>query len=115
MDVDRAAQRMAGMGSVFCGCGGLLALAARVLGLGLKLGLAAAIALALDGDDVGVVDDAVDQGGGTGCVGEDGGPIAEGEVGGQDEAFLLVVVTRNSSAAKSLKISFCPGMPPGPC
>ena len=29
-------------------------------------------------------------GGGTGCVGEDGGPIAEGEVGGQDEAFLLV-------------------------
>ena len=37
-----------------------------------------------------MVDEAVDEGGGAGCVGEDGGPLAEGQVGGDDDAPALV-------------------------
>jgi hypothetical protein len=76
-----------GSGSGF-GVGLRLLLRAAVLG-GL-LGLAGPVALALDGDDVGVVDDAIDEGGGARRVGEDGGPVAEGEIRGEDEALLLI-------------------------
>src|ERR1051326_4086498 len=56
----------------------------------LLLGLTEPIALALDGDDVGVVDDAVDERGGAGRVGEDRGPVVEGEIRGEHKALLLV-------------------------
>lgn len=45
------------------------------------VGLRLAPALTLDGDDPGVVDETVDEGGGSG-VGEAGGPVAEGQAGG---------------------------------
>jgi hypothetical protein len=54
------------------------------------LGVAATKAVALDGDDAGVMDDAVDERGGAGGVGEDRGLLAEGQVRGEDEALLLV-------------------------
>jgi hypothetical protein len=54
------------------------------------LGLAEPIALPLDGDHVGVMDDPIDEGGGAGRVGEHGGPVCKGEVGGEHEALLLV-------------------------
>jgi hypothetical protein len=55
--------------------------------LGVALGFARAIALALDADYVGVVDDALDEGSCAHGIGEDGGQVAEEEVGGQDDAF----------------------------
>ena len=54
----------------------------RASGLGVELGFAGAVALALDHDDVGVVDDTVDEGGGAGRVREDGWPVAKREIGG---------------------------------
>src|SRR3989442_12964963 len=45
------------------------------------LGDAASIALALDGEDLGVMDDAIDEPGGRGGVGVDGRPLAERQVG----------------------------------
>ena len=44
------------------------------------------VAVSLQGDDVGVVDEAVDHGGGDGVVAEDLAPAAEGLVGRDDEA-----------------------------
>src|SRR5437879_4770694 len=44
-------------------------------------GDAAAVAVALEGDAVRVMDEAVDEGGGGGRVGEDGRPVAEGQIG----------------------------------
>src|SRR5947209_3062619 len=54
------------------------------------LGDAASIALALDGEDLGVMDDAIDERGGRGSVGEDRRPLAERQVGGEHEALALV-------------------------
>src|SRR3954451_23388893 len=56
----------------------------------MRLGLAAPVARAFDGDDGGVVDEAVDEGDGGGGGGEDGVPLAEIEVGGEDDALVLV-------------------------
>jgi hypothetical protein len=67
-----------------------LLLSARTTRFGLSVGLAGAVALAFDGDHVGVVDDAIDERGGAGSVGEDAGPVSEGEIGGEHGAFLLV-------------------------
>jgi hypothetical protein len=55
-----------------------------------ELGFAQAIALPVDLDDIGVVHDAFDEGGGAPGTGEDRVPVGEGEIGGQDKAFLLV-------------------------
>ena len=52
-----------------------------------------AVALALDGDDLRVVDDAIDERRDAGSVGEDAGPVAECEVGGQDEALARSALT----------------------
>jgi len=60
----------------------------RLLRVG--LGIAAPVGLALDGDDVCVVDDSVDEGGGASGVGERLGPVTKGQVGGEDERLLLV-------------------------
>jgi hypothetical protein len=48
-----------------------------------------AVAVSFEGDDFGVVDEAVDHGGGD-VVAEDLGPAAEGLVGGDDQAGALV-------------------------
>src|SRR5580693_6073323 len=48
------------------------------------------VAVSFQGDDVGVVDEAVDHGGGDGVVAEDLAPAAEWLVGGDDEAGPLV-------------------------
>jgi len=71
--------------------GSLLRLVLRILLVdGGVLGFAQPVALALDADDVGVVDDAVDERGGTGGVREDGRPVLEGEIGREDEALPFV-------------------------
>ena len=46
--------------------------------------------LAVDGEDLGVVDDAVDQRDHAGGIGEDLGPFGERAVRGQQQAFVLV-------------------------
>ena len=51
------------------------------------LGLLAAPGLAVDGDDLGVVDEAVDQGDDAGGVGEGLAPLREGPVGGDYVEF----------------------------
>lgn len=48
------------------------------------------VGVALDGDDVGVVDEAVDHGGGDGVVAEDLAPAAEWLVAGDDDGGPLV-------------------------
>ena len=48
------------------------------------------VAGAFEGEDVGVVDDAVDHGGGDGLVAEYCSPAGERQVGGQDERGVLV-------------------------
>jgi len=57
-------------------------------------GLLEAIGLALDGDDLRVVDEAVDQGDDTGGVGEDLAPFGKRAVGG-DEGGLGLVAARD--------------------
>src|SRR6266566_487511 len=56
----------------------------------LRLRHAAPIALSLDGDDLCVVDHAIDERRRGGGVREDAAPLAEGQVGGQDETAALV-------------------------
>ena len=52
-----------------------------------------AVALALDDDGFGVVEDAVEEGGGEGgVVVEDGGPVFEGLVGGQNDGAAFVAL-----------------------
>ena len=58
------------------------------------LGLLEAVGFALDGDDLGVVDEAVDQGDDAGGVGEDLAPLGKGAVGG-DEGGLGLVAARD--------------------
>ena len=48
------------------------------------------VAGAFEGVDVGVVDDAVDHGGGDGLVAEDVSPAGEGQVAGQDQRGVFV-------------------------
>ena len=48
------------------------------------------VAGAFHGEDVGVVDDAVDHGGGDGLVSEHCAPAGERQVGGQDQGGVLV-------------------------
>ena len=48
------------------------------------------VAGAFEGQDVGVVDDAVDHRGGDGLVAEYGSPAGERQVGGQDQRGVLV-------------------------
>jgi hypothetical protein len=69
------------------GSGRLLGAAGPLVGLG----LAAAVALALDRDHVGVVDGAVNERRRARGVGEDGRPLAEGEVRRHDEALVLAL------------------------
>ena len=49
-----------------------------------------AVAFALDGEDLGVVDEAIDQGDDAGGVGEDLAPFCERAVGGDHGALVLV-------------------------
>src|SRR3954454_14285316 len=49
-----------------------------------------AVAVAFEGDDLGVVDEPVDHGGGNDLVAEDLAPAAEGPVAGHDERGPLV-------------------------
>ena len=49
-----------------------------------------AVGVALDGDDFGVVDEAVDHGGGDDVVAEDFAPASEGLVAGDDQRGALV-------------------------
>src|SRR5947209_14596432 len=62
---------------------------------GLLLGLSLSVALTFNGDDAGVMDEAVDEGDGGGGGGEDGVPLAEIEVGGEDDALVLVATTHD--------------------
>jgi len=48
------------------------------------------VGVSFDGDDVGVVDEAVDHGGGDGVVAEDVAPASEGFVAGDDERGAFV-------------------------
>jgi len=50
----------------------------------------AAPGIAVDGDDLGSVDKAIDQGGGAGGAGHDAGPVAEAEIGCDDGCGALV-------------------------
>ena len=58
--------------------------------LGALGGLFEAIGLAVDGDDLGIVDEAVDHGDDAGGVGEDLVPVGEVAIGGDQGAFGLV-------------------------
>jgi hypothetical protein len=51
-----------------------------------------------------VVDDAIDEGCGASSVGEDGGPIAEGEIRGEDGAFSLVATTDDLEQEVSVSV-----------
>src|ERR1043166_8411961 len=59
----------------------------------LGLGFPAAAAIALDGDDLRVMNEAVDQCGGAGCVGEHRRPVRECEIRGEHQALLFVAST----------------------
>ena len=65
---------------------------ARTL-VGSFLGLLEAIGFALDGEDLGVVDQAIDQGDDAGGIWKDLAPFGEGPVGGDDRAVVLVTAT----------------------
>ena len=67
---------------------GFAALACALLGS--FLGLLEAIGFALDGEDLGVVDQAIDQGDDAGGVWKDLAPFGEGPVGGDERAVVLV-------------------------
>ena len=55
-----------------------------------------AVALALDDDGLGVVDDAVEEGGGEGgVIVEDGGPVLVGLIGGQEDRAAFVAVAHD--------------------
>ena len=54
------------------------------------LGLLEAVGVALDGDDLGVVEQAVDEGNDAGGTGEDLAPFGEGAVGGNQGGLLFV-------------------------
>ena len=58
--------------------------------LGALAGFLEAIGFALDGDDLGVVDQPIDQGDDSGGVGKDLVPLAERSVGGDEDGFFLV-------------------------
>ena len=55
-----------------------------------EFGLAASIAAALDDEDLDVVGQAVDERHRAGGVGEDGVPVLEGQVGGDEQGAVLV-------------------------
>src|SRR5271169_6555579 len=55
------------------------------------LRLAQPVALALDHDELGAMDQAVDESDDAGGVGEDRGPLCEGLVGREDDRLVLVV------------------------
>ena len=59
-------------------------------GQGVDAAVAESVAGALEGDDVGVVDDAVDHGGGDGLVAEHAAPAAEWQVGCEDQRGVFV-------------------------
>jgi hypothetical protein len=59
-------------------------------GQGVDAAVAESVAGAFEGDDVGVVDDAVDHGGGDDLISEDAGPGAERQIAGQDQGCVLV-------------------------
>ena len=71
-----------------------MVLVCRVLGSdagqGVDAAVAESVAGALQGEDVGVVDDAVDHRGGDDLVSEDAGPGAEWQVAGQDQRGVFV-------------------------
>lgn len=75
---------MAGKGVTGCWCLVCLLLDAggRQAGHG---GVPRPVRGAFEGDDFGVVDDAVDHGGGDGLVAEDLAPAGEGQVAGEDD------------------------------
>jgi hypothetical protein len=71
---------------------------ARLLG---SLGFAASEAFAFEGDDVGVVDGAVDEGDGAGGVWKDSGPVAEWEICSETmlrDSYLRVITSKSRSA-----------------
>ena len=55
-----------------------------------ELGLAPAIAAALEDEDLDVVGESVDEGDGARGIGEDGVPVLEGQVGGDEQGAVLV-------------------------
>ena len=55
-----------------------------------ELGGAPAVALPFDRDDLGVVDEAVDEGDRAAGVGEDGRPVGEGQIGREHETLSFV-------------------------
>src|SRR5438128_4503552 len=59
------------------------------------LGDAPSKAIPFNRDDVRVMDEAVDEGDCGAGVGEDRGPVAEMEIGGQDEAALLMAAAND--------------------
>ena len=55
-----------------------------------ELGLTASVVASLDDEDLDVVGQAVDEGDGAGGVGEDGVPVLERQVGGDEQGPVLV-------------------------
>lgn len=61
------------------------------LARGALFGFLEAVALAFEGDNLGTMDEAVDEGDSAGGVGEDLVPFAERLVGGQEDGTLLFI------------------------
>lgn len=75
------------------GGGTWLLFAGGGLGGGAFLGFLEAVAVAVDLDDLGAVDEAVDQGDGAGRMGEHLGPLGESLVGADEDGALCLVAS----------------------
>src|SRR5205807_2643323 len=64
-------------------------------GGGLQLAFPHAIGIAFDQGDVGVMSETVQQSGDTGSVGEDGVPVLEAFIGGQQDGIAFVTVVHD--------------------
>ena len=80
------------------GCGRLLTAGSRALGLAL-LGLFEAVAVGVDLEELGAVNEAIDESDGTSGVGEDLGPVLERFVGAHEDG--LVGMSESQSAMRS--------------
>ena len=87
---------------VMGGVGAATAALARLLG---EFGLAPAIAAALDDEDLDVVGQTVDEGDGKESFGEDGVPVLEGQVGGDEQGAVLVTAAEELEEESTARAS----------